>query len=125
MKRYAPDWRKCIDECQRYSRENDNKIDAGILSSGLADEEIDVLFQIIRDGAFEKLRKWVGQNADLQPQFIFRALFDKMHKYLVPASVAFIIVKLADYQYKSAFVADQEINTLACLVEVTAEAEFK
>lgn len=125
MKRHAPDWRRCIDECQTFAAQNDGKIDAGILAVGLVDEEIDVLFQIIKDGNFDKLRKWVGQNADLQPQIIFRALFDKMHKYLVPASVAFIIVKLADYQYKSAFVADQEINTLACLVEVTAEAEFK
>lgn len=125
MKRYAPDWRKCIDECQRYSTSNNGVIDAGILKVGMVDEEIDVLFEIIRESNFDKLRKWVGQNADLQPQIIFRALFDRMHKYLVPASVAFIIVKLADYQYKSAFVADQEINTLACLVEVTSEAEFK
>lgn len=125
MKRYAPDWRKCIDTCQTFAAQNDGKIDAGILAVGMVDEEIDVLFQIIKDANFDKLRKWVGQNADLQPQIVFRALFDRMHKYLTPASVAFIIVKLADYQYKSAFVADQEINTLACLVEVTAEAEFK
>lgn len=125
MIRYAPDWRKCIDECQRYAQQNNKNIDAGVLATGLDDNNIATLFTIIRDKEFDALRKWVADNMDMEAHIIFRALFDHMHKYLVPSSVAFLITTLADYQYKAALVADQEINTLACLVTFTAEAEFK
>lgn len=125
MIRYSPDWRMCIDECQRYATQNKNVIDAGVLATGLSDNNIADLFKIIKDKEFDALRKWVANNMDMEPHMIFRALFDHMHKYLAPSSVAFLITTLADYQHKSAFVMDQEINTLACLIIFTTEAEFK
>lgn len=124
MKRHAPDWRKCIDELQRYAKQGDGKIDAGILALA-SDSFVDELFDIIKAKDFGALRKWVALNNDIEPHIVFRGLFDHMNKYLTIDSAAFLITTIADYQYKAAFVADQEINTLACLTMFIAEAEFK
>lgn len=124
MKRFAPDWRKCIDELQRYATNGSGKIDAGILAIA-NDSFVDELFGIIKAKDFTALRKWVALNTEIEPATLFRALFDHMNKFLTIDSAAFLITTLADYQYKSAFVADQEINTLACLTMFIAEAEFK
>lgn len=124
MKRFAPDWRKCIDELQRYAANGSGKIDAGILAVS-TDSFIEELFGIIKSKDFTALRKWVALNTEIEPATLFRALFDHMNKFLTIDSAAFLITTLAEYQYKSAFVADQEINTLACLTMFIAEAEFK
>lgn len=123
MLRYAPDWRKCIDELQRYSTER-GEIDSGILVS-LSEQSIKELFEHIKSKSFGDLRKWVAENSEMEPHLIFRAVFDTMHTKLNVESAAYIVTVIADYQYKSAMVADQEINTLACLTQIMAEAEFK
>ena len=120
VEKYFPDFRRTLNELQRYSV--NGVIDAGALSQ-LTQLDIKELIAALKDKDFKKMRQWVANNADLDPQTIFRRLYDELSESI--KTVPQFILLLADYQYKSAFVADQEINLVACLTEVMATIEFK
>lgn len=120
--RYFPDWRRVLNELQRYSATG--KIDTGILSN-FSDDNISNLIKLLKDKNFTEMRKWVGHNTDIDSAIFFRKLFDISADHMDSPSVAQLILILAKYQYQSAFVADQEINMTACLTEIMADCSFK
>ena len=122
VEKYFPDYRRVLNECQRYSYSG--KIDAGILVN-LEDANSSVLFTALKEKNFKVMRKWVVDNMDIESQAIFRMVFDKMNEYAQPASIPQIVLILADYQYKDSFVADKELNTVACMTELMANVEWK
>ena len=122
VEKHFPDWRRVINECQRYSVSG--KIDAGALVN-LSEDNIKVLMQSLKDREFKAMRKWVVDNIDTEPQAIFRKIYDSMYEYMKPDCIPNVVVTLADYQYKNAFVADHELNVVACMTELMVNAEFK
>lgn len=122
VNRYFPDFRRVINECQRYSIAG--RIDAGILVN-LSEENIKVLLGSLKNKDFKSMRRWVVDNMDTEPQAIFRKIYDSMSEYLQPQSIPQVVLILADYQYKNAFVADHELNVVACMTEIMASAEWK
>ena len=120
--KHFPDFRRIINELQRYSVSG--VIDVGILSQ-LGEIQIKGLMKHMKEKNFISVRKWVIQNLDNDQTDIFRMIYDHLHDYLVQQSIPSVILILGEYQYKSAFVADLEINITACLVEIMMEAEFK
>jgi len=122
VERYFPDWRRVINECQRYSVSG--RIDAGVLVN-LSEDNINSLMTSLKDKDFKTMRKWVVDNMDTEPQAIFRKIYDGMSTYLQPQSIPEVVLILADYQYKNAFVADHELNVVACMTEIMASAEWK
>jgi DNA polymerase III delta prime subunit len=123
VKKFRPDFRKIIGVLQGYANKN-GKIDAGVLAV-VNNEDIDELFGIIKAKDFDSLRKWVAEHIDEEAHNLFRAVFDRMQKHLKPSTIPYIVTVIGDYQYKAALVVDQEINMLACLVTIMAEAEFE
>ena len=121
IKKHFPDFRRIINELQRYSQFG--KIDSGILSQ-LSDVGINDIVKYIREKDFGSIRKWVASN-DIDAAVLFRKLYDNLYDVLKPQSIPQAVVILADYQYKQAFVADQEINLVACLTELMVSCEFK
>ena len=119
--KHFPDNRRILNELQRYSVSG--VIDKGILSN-VTDVQLDALVQGLKDKDFGSVRKWVTNNLDNDPTKIYRKLYDTLSDTLKPSSVPQAVVILADYQYKAAFVADQEINTVACLTEIMVNCEF-
>jgi DNA polymerase III delta prime subunit len=122
IKKYFPDWRRVLNELQRYSATG--KIDSGILTD-IKQVSIKTLVKDMKDKNFTAVRKWVGENADVDTSSFFRELYDNSNEYLETKSVPQLVLILADYQYKAAFVADQEINIAACLTEIMVECTFK
>jgi DNA polymerase III delta prime subunit len=122
IKKYFPDNRRVLNEIQRYSVTG--KIDAGILSK-MSDVNISELMNALRDKEFSTVRKWAALNVDGETTPIFRKIYDSMYDYVKPESIPQVVVTLADYQYKSAFVADYEINMVACLTELMVDCEWK
>ncbi len=122
IKKYFPDWRRVLNELQRYSATG--KIDSGILSN-FKQDTIKSVVKDMKDKNFTSVRRWVGENSDLDPATFYRELYDTAYEFLETKSVPQLVLILADYQYKSAFVADQEINTAACLTEIMVECTFK
>lgn len=120
--KYAPDWRRVLNEAQRYSISGG--IDAGILLATGADSYAQ-LFQFLKDKDFKKMRAWVVNHIDVDTVSIFRSLYDKMYDNVQPQSIPQLVLILAEYQYKDAFVADHELNTVACLTEIMASVSFK
>ena len=120
MKHY-PDWRRVLNELQRYSLSG--RIDTGILNS-ISDKNYDDLFTFLKTKDFKKMRSWVANNIDTDASAIFRSIYDRVTQKVSPASIPQLILILADYQYKNAFVADHELNVVACLTEVMANVEF-
>jgi DNA polymerase III delta prime subunit len=121
INKFFPDNRRVLNELQRYSVTG--KIDAGILVN-FEDVNIKTLIDGLRNKEFTVVRKWVAQNVDGDTTQIFRKIYDSMHDYVAPASIPQVVVTLADYQYKSAFVVDQEINLMAMLTELMVEVEW-
>ena len=121
IKKHFPDFRRVINELQRYSKFG--KIDVGILSQ-LGDVPIEKIVGHIKDKNFGDVRKWVATN-DVDSNTLFRKLYDALYEKLKPHSIPKAVLILADYQYKAAFVADQEINTVACLTELMVECDFQ
>ena len=119
--KYYPDWRRVLNELQRYSLSG--KIDTGILNS-ISDKNYDDLFTFLKTKDFKKMRSWVANNIDTDASAIFRSIYDRVTQKVSPASIPQLILILADYQYKNAFVADHELNVVACLTEVMANVEF-
>lgn len=122
VNRYFPDYRRVLNECQRYSVSG--SIDSGILVN-LSNESIKSLMTFLKDKNFKMMRQWVVDNIDTEPQAIFRKIYDNMNDYLQPHSIPQVVLILADYQYKNAFVADHELNVVACMTELMASAEWK
>ena len=120
--KHQPDWRRVINELQRYS--SSGRIDTGILVN-LADDSIDDLIKFLKLKDFRKMRQWVADNMDSEPAAIFRKLYDTMYDYIDSKSIPQLVLILADYQYKNSFVADHELNLVACLTEIMANTEFK
>jgi len=122
VEKYFPDWRRVLNECQRYSVSG--RIDAGILVN-LGDENVKNLMSYLRDKDFSKMRRWVADNIDTEPAAIFRKIYDASTDYLKPESVPQVVLILAQYQYWNAFVADYELNVVACMTEIMVTAEWK
>jgi DNA polymerase III delta prime subunit len=122
VQKYFPDFRRILNECQRYSVSG--TIDSGILVN-LSDNNVRGLMQNLKDKNFKAMRKWVADNMDTEPHAIFRKVYDSMSEHLQPGSIPQVVLILADYQYKNAFVADHELNVVACMTEIMASAEWK
>ena len=122
INKHFPDWRRVLNECQRYSV--GGKIDSAILAT-FSDVKIDDLIKTLRAKDFPGVRKWVVHNLDNDPSVLLRRLYDVLFSSLDGPSIAAAVLIIAKYQYQMAFVADQEINMLACLTEIMVECEFK
>ena len=120
--KYFPDFRRTLNELQRYS--NFGKIDSGILVNA-TDVSLDSLMNHLKIKDFRKMRQWVADNIDVEPASMFRKIYDSMNDYVEPASIPQLVLILADYQYKNSFVADHELNMVACMTEVMAGGKFK
>jgi DNA polymerase III delta prime subunit len=119
--RYAPDWRRVINECQRYS--TSGEIPTAILV-GMSDENIAELANYLKAKDFKSMRNWVVNNSSLDSSVVFRKIYDSLYDIAVPASIPAAVLILADYSYKAAFVADKEINMVACLTELMGNVEW-
>lgn len=122
VQKHFPDFRRVLNELQRYAISG--KIDAGLLVN-IGDANYDTLFKSLKDKNFKSMRGWVVNNIDVEPQAIIRSIYDKMYDYVDPSSIPQLVLILADYQYKDSFVADHELNMVACLTEVMANVRFK
>ena len=123
VERYFPDYRRTLNELQRYS--TSGNIDAGVLSQVDSARKLDDLIKALKEKDFTAMRKWVVTNSDVDQNRIFRSIYDNLSVYLKPESIPLSVVTLAKYQYQAAFVADQEINLVACLTELMIECEVK
>jgi DNA polymerase III delta prime subunit len=119
--KHMPDWRRVLNELQRYS--TSGSIDTGILVS-ISETSINDLMLHIKHKDFKRMRQWVADNMDTEPASIFRKIYDTMFEYIDPKSIPQLVLILADYQYKNAFVADHELNLVACLTEIMAGVEI-
>ena len=122
IQRHFPDWRRVLNELQRYSVSG--VIDIGILSNS-SQNAFKSLTALLKGKQFGDMRKWVGQNIDSDPTSIMRMLYDNASDHVKPSSIPQLVLLIGEYQYKSAFVADQEVNLVAFLTQVMAEVEFK
>ena len=116
--KFAPDWRRVLNELQRQAF--NGKI-SGINSDV---NNFDHLFAHLKNKEFKQMRKWVTDNMDVEATAIFRGIYDRMYDFLKPQSIPQLVLILADYQYKQAFVADHELNIVACMTEIMANVEF-
>jgi DNA polymerase III delta prime subunit len=121
ISKYFPDWRRVLNELQRYSATG--KIDSGILAN-LGDESFKNLFGHLKAKSFSSMRKWVAENSDIESHVLFRKIYDNAIQHIKPASIPQLVLIIGDYQFKAAFVADPEINTVACLTMIMTECEF-
>ena len=122
IQKHFPDWRRVLNELQRYSVSG--KIDTGILAA-FSNVKTDNLFQSLKTKDFSKVRKWVVDNLDNDPSVLIRSIYDAVYTHLEGSGIAAAVLIIAKYQFQSGFVADQEINMLACLTEIMVECEFK
>ena len=122
INKYFPDWRRVLNECQRYSV--GGKIDVGILAN-LDNVNVKELVGYLKAKEFPNVRKWIVQNLDNDPSVILRKVYDSIYEYMKPKSIPEAVLIIAKYQYQSAFAADQEINLLAALTEIMCNCEFK
>ena len=121
IEKHFPDFRKTINELQRYSV--NGTIDSGVLNI-VSDKNYDELFSYLKNKDFKKMRSWVVSNIDTDATAIFRAIYDRMSEKVAPQSIPQLVLILGDYQYKNAFVADHELNVVACLTEVMSDVQF-
>jgi len=122
INKHFPDWRRVLNECQRYS--SNGKIDSAILAS-FSDVSVNELVKNLKEKNFAEVRKWVVNNLDNDSSVLLRRIYDALYESLVPSSIPAAVLIVAKYQYQIAFVADQEINLLAALTEIMVECEFK
>ena len=119
---HFPDWRRVLNECQRYSV--GGKIDSGILAT-FTDVQVNDLVKNLKEKNFPQVRKGVVDNFDNDTSVLLRRIYDSLYESLVPSTIPAAVLVIAKYQYQIAFVADQEINLLACLTEIMVECKFK
>ena len=122
INKHFPDWRRILNECQRYSV--GGKIDSGILAH-FSDVKVNDLIKNLKEKDFPQVRKWCVDNLDNDPAVLLRRIYDSLYTSLIPGTIPAAVLILAKYQYQIAFVADQEINLLACLTEIMVECKFK
>ena len=122
VQKYFPDFRRTLNELQRYS--SIGKIDNGVLAA-VSDTKLDDLVKFLKEKEFTKMKKWVVQNLDNEPTQIIRNVYDSLYTYLSPQSIPEAVLLIGEYQYKAAFVADQEINLVAFLTELMMRCQFK
>jgi DNA polymerase III delta prime subunit len=122
INKHFPDWRRVLNEIQRYS--SGGAIDAGILAT-FSDVKVNNLIQNLKQKNFPEVRKWVVDNLDNDSGVLMRRIYDALYTSLANASIPAAVLIIAKYQYQIAFVADQEINMLACLTEIMVECEFR
>jgi DNA polymerase III delta prime subunit len=122
ISKHFPDFRRVLNECQRYSV--GGEIDSGILAS-FSDVAVNDLIKYLKEKNFTEVRKWVVANLDNDSSIILRRVYDALYSVLLPQSIPAAVLIIAKYQYQIAFVADQEINLLAALIEIMAECEFQ
>ena len=120
--KHFPDYRRVLNELQRYSVSG--KIDSGILVN-MSQESFKDLVKLMKEKDFTNVRKWVGKNSDSDTVALFRELYDTATVHMVAESIPSLVLVLADYQYKAAFVADHELNIMAALTEIMANCKFK
>ena len=116
--KFAPDWRRVLNELQRQA------FNGKISGINTDVNNFDQLFAHLKNKEFKQMRKWVTDNMDVEATAIFRGIYDRMYDYLKPQSIPQLVLILADYQYKQAFVADHELNIVACMTEIMANVEF-
>ena len=121
INKHFPDFRRVINELQRYS--TSGTIDSGILAN-IGELNLNQLVVALREKNFPNMRQWVTANVDNDPAYVYLKIYDKLYEVVDKNSIPQAVLIIADYQYKSAFVADQEINLVACLIELMAECEF-
>ena len=122
INKHFPDWRRVLNECQRYAV--GGKIDSGILAH-FSDVKVNDLIKNLKEKNFSEVRKWCVDNLDNDPTVLLRRIYDSLSESLVPRTIPAAVLIIAKYQYQIAFVADQEINMLACLTEIMVECQFK
>jgi len=120
--KYIPDWRRVLNECQRYGMSG--HIDTGILVT-LSESSIKGLMEDLKAKNFKKMRRWVTDNMDVESTKLFRMVYDNMVEYVMPNSIPQLVLILADYSYKDSFVADHELNVVACMTEIMSQIKFK
>ena len=120
--KYFPDFRRTLNELQRYSATG--VIDSGILSAG-NEFSIDKVVGHLRKKEFTNMKKWVAQNMDNEPQVIMRKIYDNLYNYFDPKSIPEAVLIISEYQYKSSFVVDQEVNLVAFMTELMMRCEYK
>jgi len=120
--RHAPDWRRILNECQRHSISG--VLSLSVLSKG-SEQQFAELFSYLKEKDFKKMRSWVTNNMDIDVTAVFRGIYDNMYEHVEPSSIPNLVLILADYQYKNAFVADHELNTVACLTEIMANVGIR
>jgi DNA polymerase III delta prime subunit len=123
VEKYFPDYRRTLNELQRYSVSG--SIDAGLAAQLDSVRSLDDLIKALKGKDFTAMRKWVVLNSDIDPSRIYRSVYDNLYAYLKSETIPAAVVTLAKYQYQSAFVADQELNLVACLTEIMIECEVK
>lgn len=123
VEKYFPDYRRLLNELQRHAVSGN--IDAGVVSQLDGIKSLSELIKALKDKDFGTMRKWVVMNSDIDPSRIYRTVYDGLNEYLKPESIPAAVVTLAKYQYQAAFVADQELNLVACLTEIMVECEIK
>lgn len=121
VQKYFPDWRRCLNELQRYSA--NGKIDVGIFSID-SEKTFKDLVGYMKDKNYTEMRKWVAANADIDASVLFRFFYDNATKYVAKETIPNLIVTLAEYQYKHSMVADPEINIAAALTEIMFECKW-
>ena len=122
VQKHYPDWRRTLNELQRHSASG--SVDSGILVD-ISELDISSLIKAMAKKEFSTVRSWVVENLDNDPNMIFRKIYEGLSANLTGRTIPQLVLILAEYQYKSAFVADQEINLLACMTQIMLECEFK
>jgi DNA polymerase III delta prime subunit len=122
INKHFPDYRRILNELQRYSVSG--KIDTGLLVN-MSDESYKTLVMNLKEKDFKKTRQWIAQNSDIETSSLFDHLYEKASEYMEPASIPTMVLLLADYQYKDAFVANHELNTRAAMTEIMLQCKFK
>ena len=122
IRRYYPDWRRLLNECQRFSC--NGKISSEILAD-ISDITLDDLLRSLKNKEFTNVKKWVAENINNNPNTVLRKIYDNLYDSLMAVSIPEAVLIIAKYQYQINFVADQEINMLACLTEIMMSCQFK
>jgi DNA polymerase III delta prime subunit len=120
--RYVPDWRRVINETQRNCIDGEFNL---LTSSTGSDDQFNKLFDALKNKDFKTMRSWVVNHMDLDTSAIIRGIYDRLSDKVQPASIPQLVLILADYQYKAAFVADHELNLVACMTEIMTEVQIK
>ena len=122
IQKHAPDWRRIINECQRHSI--GGQLETVVINT-IENDNYEALFEHLKNKDFKKMRTWVVNNVDIDSSVIFRGIYDRMYDKVESHTLPNLVLILADYQYKNAFVADHELNLVACLTELMANINIK